>query len=188
MVLVDEEFGLLVDQFLLSLSDIKFWTSPEIQIKESCLFFPAGVKGLLITTQQLTSLYQHCHCQHRSRRQKQRRWQGGGDAVLCWEFQFLVLISGTPIRSGIPIPFLIPKIPVGNFFSNSAVEKLRNQNSDSKIRNSEKKRRDSIHLILHIMLIMIGQPVGLAMSHHMDIGTIPGKGNLSALSKSTQLE
>ncbi len=35
--------------------------------------------------------------------------------VLGWEFRFLVPISGTPIRSGIPIPFLIPKIPVGIF-------------------------------------------------------------------------
>ncbi len=35
---------------------------------------------------------------------------------LGWEFQFLVPISGTPILSGIPIPFLIPKIPVGFFF------------------------------------------------------------------------
>ncbi len=37
-------------------------------------------------------------------------------AVLGWEFQFLVPISGTPIVSGIPIPFSIPKIPVGFFF------------------------------------------------------------------------
>ncbi len=58
---------------------------------------------------------------------------------LGWEFRFSVPISGTPIGSGIPIPFLIPKIPVGKFFSNSAVEKLRNWNSNSKIRNSEKK-------------------------------------------------
>jgi hypothetical protein len=58
---------------------------------------------------------------------------------LGWEFRFLVPISGTPIESGIPIPFLIPKIPVGKFFSNSAVEKLRNWNSDSKIWNSKKK-------------------------------------------------
>ncbi len=35
---------------------------------------------------------------------------------LGWEFQFLVPISGTPMVSGIPIPFLIPKIPVGFFF------------------------------------------------------------------------
>jgi hypothetical protein len=28
----------------------------------------------------------------------------------------LVLISGTPIGSGIPIPFPIPEIPVGFFF------------------------------------------------------------------------
>jgi hypothetical protein len=33
--------------------------------------------------------------------------------LLGWEFQFLVLISGTPIISRIPIPFLISKIPVG---------------------------------------------------------------------------
>jgi hypothetical protein len=30
------------------------------------------------------------------------------------------------------------------------------------------------------VIVMIGQPVGLAMSNHMDIGTIPGKSNLSA--------
>ena len=75
------------------------------------------------------------------------------------------------------------------FFSNSAVEKSRNRNSDSKILNSEKnKRRNSIRLILHAMSILIGQPVGLAMSNHMDVGTIPGKGNLSAKSTSTQLD
>ncbi len=33
--------------------------------------------------------------------------------ALGWKFQFLVPISGTPIGSEIPIPFLIPKIPVG---------------------------------------------------------------------------
>jgi hypothetical protein len=36
--------------------------------------------------------------------------------LLGWGFQFSVLISGTPIGSGIPIPFSIPKIPVGFFF------------------------------------------------------------------------
>jgi hypothetical protein len=36
--------------------------------------------------------------------------------VLGWEFQFSVLISGTPIVSRIPIPFLILKILVGFFF------------------------------------------------------------------------
>ncbi len=40
---------------------------------------------------------------------------------LGWEFQFLVPISGTPIVSRIPIPFLIPKIPVGKYFLNSDV-------------------------------------------------------------------
>jgi hypothetical protein len=29
-----------------------------------------------------------------------------------WEFRFFVPISGTPIGSGIPIPFSIPEIPV----------------------------------------------------------------------------
>ncbi len=68
-----------------------------------------------------------------------------------------------------------------NFFSNSAVEKLRNRNSDSEIRNFEKnKHRNSIHLISHVMSIVIGQPVGLTMANHMDVGTIPGKGKLSA--------
>jgi hypothetical protein len=45
---------------------------------------------------------------------------------------------------------------------------------------SKKKSRNSIHLISRAMLIVIGQPVGLTMSNHMDIGTIPGKVNLSA--------
>jgi hypothetical protein len=93
----------------------------------------------------------------------------------------LVPISGTPIGSRIPIPFLIPKIPVGIFFSNSAVEKLRNRNSDSEIRNSEKNiHRNSIHLISHVMSIVIRQMARLTMSNHIDVGTIPGKGNLSA--------
>jgi hypothetical protein len=35
---------------------------------------------------------------------------------LGWEFQFLVLISGAPIVSGIPIPFSIPKITVEIIF------------------------------------------------------------------------
>jgi hypothetical protein len=67
--------------------------------------------------------------------------EGAGPNIvpeLGWEFQFLVPISGTPIGSRIPIPFLIPKIPVRIFFLNSAVEKSRNRNSDSKIRNSKK--------------------------------------------------
>ncbi len=101
--------------------------------------------------------------------------------TLGWEFQFLVPISGTPIRSGVLIPFLIPKIPVEFFLLNSAVEKSRNRNSDSEILNSEKnKRRNSIHLISHAMSIVIGQPVGLTMSNHMDVVTIPSKGNHSA--------
>jgi hypothetical protein len=57
---------------------------------------------------------------------------------LDWEFRFLVPASGTLIRSGIPISFLIPKIPVGIFLLNSAVEKSTNWNSDSKIWNSPK--------------------------------------------------
>ncbi len=36
--------------------------------------------------------------------------------ILSWEFQFFVPISGTPIISRIPIPFLIPEILVGTFF------------------------------------------------------------------------
>ncbi len=47
--------------------------------------------------------------------------------------------SWDPIGSGIPILFLIPKISVGKFFSNSAVEKLRNWNIDLEIQNSKKK-------------------------------------------------
>jgi hypothetical protein len=46
-------------------------------------------------------------------------------SILGWEFLFLVPISGTPIVSRIPIPFLIPKIPVGKFFLNSDVWRVR---------------------------------------------------------------
>jgi hypothetical protein len=41
---------------------------------------------------------------------------GGAVGFFCslgWEFQFLVLISGIPIRSTIPILFQIPNILVG---------------------------------------------------------------------------
>jgi hypothetical protein len=41
---------------------------------------------------------------------------------LGWKFQFLVPISGTPIVSRIPIPFLIPKIPVGFFLKFQCLE------------------------------------------------------------------
>ena len=93
----------------------------------------------------------------------------------------MVFFSGTPIGSGILDPFPILKIPVGKIYSNSAVEKSRNRNSDSEIQNSEKnKRRNLILLILKMLSIVIGQPVGLTMSNHMAVGTIPGKGNLSA--------
>jgi hypothetical protein len=50
--------------------------------------------------------------------------------MLGWEFQFLVPISGTPIRSRIPIPFLIPKIPVGSFFEIPMSGESENWNSD----------------------------------------------------------
>jgi hypothetical protein len=83
----------------------------------------------------------------------------------------LVPISGTPIGSGIPILFLIQKILAGKLFLNSAVEKSRNRNSDSEIRDSEKNnRRNSIHLNSHKTSIVIGQPVDLSMLHCMDIG------------------
>ncbi len=44
---------------------------------------------------------------------------------LGWEFQFLVLIYGNPIGSGIPIPFSIVEILVGIVFFNSLVWKVR---------------------------------------------------------------
>jgi hypothetical protein len=49
---------------------------------------------------------------------------------LGWEFRFLVPISGTPIVSGIPILFLIPKIPVGFFFEILMSGESENWNSD----------------------------------------------------------
>jgi hypothetical protein len=93
----------------------------------------------------------------------------------------LVPISGTPIGGGIPIPFLIPKIPVGFFFR---ILLLKNQEIRIPIPKfgilKKKKRRNLIPLISHAMSIVIGQPVGLTMSNHIDVGTIPSKGNLSA--------
>jgi hypothetical protein len=59
---------------------------------------------------------------------------GGGEG-LGWEFRFLVPISGTPIISGIPILFSIPKIPVGKYFFNSDVRRVRY--SEFRFRNSE---------------------------------------------------
>ncbi len=40
------------------------------------------------------------------------------------------------------------------------------------------KPRNSVHLILHKTLIVIGQPVDLTRLNCMDIGIIPGKGIL----------
>jgi hypothetical protein len=54
---------------------------------------------------------------------------------LGWEFQFLVPISGTPIVSGIPILFLVPKIPDGFFFEIPMSGESENWNSD--LQNSE---------------------------------------------------
>ncbi len=52
------------------------------------------------------------------------------DLELGWEFQFLVLISGTPSGGRIPIPFTIPKIPVGFFFEIPISGESENRNSD----------------------------------------------------------
>ncbi len=61
-------------------------------------------------------------------------------------------------------------------FLNSAVEKLRNWNSNSEIQNSKKNgRRNSIHLISYKTSIVIGQPVDLMMLNRMDVGTILSK-------------
>ncbi len=50
-------------------------------------------------------------------------WASNGNEGDCnhsnsldWEFRLLVPISGTPTGDGIPIPFTIPKIPVGFYF------------------------------------------------------------------------
>ncbi len=89
---------------------------------------------------------------------------------LGWEFPFLVPISGTPIRSGIPDPFPIPKIPVGKFLFKFRCWKI--EKSEFRFRNLEfrkNKRRNSILLILQMMSIVIGQLVRLRMSNHMDV-------------------
>jgi hypothetical protein len=58
-----------------------------------------------------------------------------GTALLGWEFQFLILISGTLIGSRISIPFLILEILVGFFFEILMSEKSENWNSN--LQNSE---------------------------------------------------
>jgi hypothetical protein len=86
----------------------------------------------------------------------------------------LVPISGIPIASRILILFSIPKIAVGKFFSNSAVEKSKIGIPIPKFEIQKKKKcRNSIHLILQKMSIVICQPVGLTMPNHMDVGINP---------------
>jgi hypothetical protein len=74
--------------------------------------------------------------QHRSMGSDVWQWsnintaKNGARGQLGWEFRFLVPISGTPIVSGIPIPFSIPKIPVGFFFEIPVSGESENQNSD----------------------------------------------------------
>jgi hypothetical protein len=99
---------------------------------------------------------------------------GGGR--LGWEFRFLVPISGTPIGSGIPLPFSIPKITVEFFFMNSAVENwgigiLIPKFGIPKIN----WHRNSILVISRKTSIVIGQPVDLMMLNPMDVGTISGE-------------
>ncbi len=60
----------------------------------------------------------------------------GNDSLTWLGIPISVEISGTPIRSRILVPFLIPDILVG-FFFNSGVEKSSNRSYDFKIRNSE---------------------------------------------------
>jgi hypothetical protein len=76
-----------------------------------------------------------------------------------FQFQFL----GPPSEVEFWFRFQFQRFRL-EFFLNSAVEKLRNWNSDSEIWNSEKnKRRNWIHLILHKRSIVIGQLVDLTM-------------------------
>jgi hypothetical protein len=95
--------------------------------------------------------------------------------LLDWDFQFSVLISGTPIGSKILIPFLILDVSV-IFFLNSPVEKSSNCIPIPKFRIPNfVLRRNSIYLISHETLIAIAQPVDLTILNSMDVGTIPGK-------------
>ncbi len=59
------------------------------------------------------------------RKKKFGRSQRWGGNRLGWEFQFLVLIPGTPIRSRFLILFLIPEILVRFFFWNSDFWKVK---------------------------------------------------------------
>ncbi len=70
-------------------------------------------------------------------------------ARLGWEFRFLLPISGTPIGSGIPIPFLIPEILVGFFleFCCWKIDKLEFRFQNLEFR--KKKCRNLVHLILY---------------------------------------
>ncbi len=78
---------------------------------------------------------------------------------LGWEFRFLVPISGTPIVSRITIPFLIPKIPVGKYFLNSDVWRVRK--SEFRLRNFEFR-----YLIRKQILIPPSIPRFMEENHH----------------------
>ncbi len=65
------------------------------------------------------------------------------------EFQFLVPISGTPIRSGIPILFSIPKIPVRFFFR---IPLLKNQKIGILIPKFGIPKKIKGHLFIYLAL------------------------------------
>ncbi len=61
----------------------------------------------------------------------------------------MVPISGTPIGGGIPILFMIPKIPVGFFFEIPISGEPENWNSDLQFWNSGNfLHRNSVHLFV----------------------------------------
>ena len=89
--------------------------------------------------------------------------------LLGWEFQFSVPISGTPIGSGILIPFLIPEIPVRFFFWFPLLKNKQIWIPIPKFEIQKKIRRKSVHLILYQKTIAISFPTKITSCCHLNI-------------------
>jgi hypothetical protein len=76
--------------------------------------------------------------------------EDSNDEELGWEFQIFGSDFWDPHWKRNSDSIFDSEDSRRKFFSNSAVEKLRNRNSDSEIRNSEKKTlRNSLYFISH---------------------------------------
>jgi hypothetical protein len=107
-----------------------WWMRPFFAIKQETAAFWAERVLVAKAELKLESFLMRHRCKTRIPFPHHSSTKDTSSSVLGWEFQFLVPISGTPFGSGILIPFLIPKIPVGFFFEILMSGKSENWNSD----------------------------------------------------------